>query len=741
MSQHPVDESFRHAVGVLPDADAAAELLPSAVRKRLLTYFRAQALSRHADLTSRDLQARGEAFYTIGSSGHEANAAVALASRSSDPALLHYRSGGFYAARATQVEGVSAADDILRGAMSSTADGISGGRHKVFGSTRLNIIPQTSTIASHLPRAVGLASALGWLGRGGAGNATYPDDAVVLCSFGDASLNHSTALGALNAAAYCRHRGLDLPVLFVCEDNGIGISTTSPPGWVASRLGSFPGLPYHLASGERPLELLRIADEVIAWVRAERAPALLHLETVRLMGHAGSDAEIAYRTSREIAADVERDPLVATAAALVRTGTASRDEVLEMYDAARALVRDRADEVPRTYLRSASEIASPVALDPLTGWPQTLERASEQDRLAVFRGTLPETTGPMTLAQSINAAMKDAMLACPEMLVFGEDVARKGGVYGVTRGVLRAFGPSRVFDTLLDEQTILGTALGTSLAGFLPVPEIQYLAYLHNAEDQLRGEAATLPFFSDGQYDNGMVVRIAGLAYQRGFGGHFHNDNSVAVLRDIPGLVLAVPSSPLTAPQLLRTCVGLARDQGRVCVYLEPIALYHERDVVEGDGAWLAAYRPPGSDEVQRTGPIFSSRQVRAGSDLLLVTFGNGVRLSLRAAEALAGEGIDCEVLDLQWLAPLPTDDLLDRAAAHERVLVVDETRRSGGVAESVVTCLVEGGFAGRLARVTSHDSFIPLGPAAVHVLVSVDDITSAARRLTTTRPGGAHTR
>ena len=164
-------------------------------------------------------------------------------------------------------------------------------------------------------------------------------------------------------------------------------------------------------------------------------------------------------------------------------------------------------------------------------------------------------------------------------------------MYGVTRGLRKRFGGRRVFDTLLDEQTILGTALGAALAGLLPIPEIQYLAYLHNAEDQLRGEAASLAFFSDGQYRNPMVVRIPGLAYQKGFGGHFHNDNSLAVLRDIPGLVLCVPSHPADAPLLLRECVELAEREGRVCVFVEPIALYHSRDLHEpGDGLWTAPY-------------------------------------------------------------------------------------------------------------------------------------------------------
>ena len=161
----------------------------------------------------------------------------------------------------------------------------------------------------------------------------------------------------------------------------------------------------------------------------------------------------------------------------------------------------------------------------------------------------------------------------PEVLVFGEDVGVKGGVYGVTRGLQARFGLGRIFDTLLDETSILGLALGTAVTGFVPIPEIQYLAYLHNAEDQLRGEAATLQFFSQGAYWNGMVVRIQGYGYQKGFGGHFHNDNGLGVLRDIPGLVIASPSRPDDAGAMLETCVAAAKADGSVCVYLEPIAL------------------------------------------------------------------------------------------------------------------------------------------------------------------------
>ncbi|WP_332663830.1 thiamine pyrophosphate-dependent enzyme [Aeromicrobium sp.] len=691
----------------------------------LLAYFDAQLQSRHLDLAIRWLQTQGEAFYTIGSAGHESNAAVAMALRPTDPALLHYRSGGFYAARAAQVAGSTAIDDVLNGAIASTSDPISGGRHKVFGHRGLNVIPQTSTIGSHLPRAFGLAFALGRAPRSEV-VPPWPLDSVVVCSFGDASANHSTAVGALNASAYCAYQGAPLPILYVCEDNGIGISTKSPTGWVERSLKAWPSIEYAAVDGTRPVELLAAAAHLADRVRSERRPAILHLRTVRFMGHAGSDAEIAYRSQREIEDDYARDPVLATAGVLIDAGVLTPEQVLARYEDARATVMQRAKA-----LAGAQRLDDVnVIAEPITARARRRDvLATPEQRQAAFGGRLPEDEGPLTLAQSVNAALKDALAAHPEALVFGEDVGRKGGVYGVTRGLRKAFGATRVFDTLLDEQTILGTALGTALAGFLPIPEIQYLAYLHNAEDQLRGEAATLRFFSGGQYQNGMVVRVAGLAYQKGFGGHFHNDNSVAVLRDIPGLVLAVPSHPASAPQLLRECLALA-GEGRVCVYLEPIALYHQRDLQDGDGSWTGTYVPPGAWPAESSAELGRVRTYGEGRDVLLVTFGNGVRMSLRAAAGLASSGIGCTVVDLQWLSPLPHEELLRMAAGFDRIVVVDETRQSGGVSESVVTALVDGGHTGRIVRVTSADSFIPLGPAADHVLLSEQLIGEIVRRI-----------
>ena len=736
----PTDEHFLAAAGALrpdlnrtgsgvagapaPDPDAPIRAGSGLTTAAAIELFDAQLTSRHLDLAARWLRGQGFGYYTISSAGHEGNAALAAALRPTDPALLHYRSGGFYCARAGQVLGQDPVRDILLGLVAAADEPISGGRHKVFGSQPLAIIPQTSTIASHLPRAVGVAFAIERARKLGV-SCRWPDDAVTVASFGDASANHSTALGAINAASWTVHHGLPLPLLLVCEDNGFGISVRTPSDWVEATFRDRHGIRYLSADGCDLAETYDRAVEAADWVRAKRRPAFLHLRMVRLMAHAGSDVETGYRTGTEIAADLARDPLLGTAGLLVRAGRLTPQQVIDRYEAVREQVLAAARRAAmRPRLSSLRRIMEPIAPSHPYDVALAATRQPDRDRRdEVFGDTPPESEGPLTLAQSINRALLEASARHPNLIVFGEDVGRKGGVYGVTRGLQRKLGASRVFDTLLDEQTVLGLALGTAVSGLLPVPEIQYLAYLHNAEDQLRGEAATLAFFSQGQYGNPMVVRIAGYGYQRGFGGHFHNDNAVGVLRDIPGLVIASPSRPDDAAAMLRTCLAAAEVDGRVCVFIEPIALYHARDLyLDGDGGWLAHY-PLTGEHV----PLGRARTYGDGGDLTIVTFGNGVYLSVRVCRRLAAAGIGCRVVDLRWLAPLPVEDLLREAATTGRVLVVDETRRSGGVSEGVVTALVDGGFTGQVVRVTSEDSFIPLGDAANAVLVSEEAIEKAA--------------
>jgi 2-oxoisovalerate dehydrogenase E1 component len=719
----PIDEHFTATVAAMnasPRRPADDEPVRdgSALTARVcLALFDVQLGSRHLDLAARWLRSTGRGYYTIGSSGHEGNAAVAAALRPTDPALLHYRSGAFFLARAALVDGREPLRDVLLGLVAATGEPISGGRHKVFGRHDLHIIPQTSTIASHLPRAVGVAFSIARAKKLGV-TCAWPDDAVTVCSFGDASVNHSTAVGAINTALHSAYQGVPMPLLFVCEDNGIGISVKTPRGWIERSYGSREGLAYFGADG---CDLPATFDAAVAaadWARTRRRPAFLHLRTVRLMGHAGSDYEPSYRKPDEIAAEYDRDPLLRTAKLLIGEGVLTPSEVLDRYEAKRAEVVELAAEVAdAAQLDSAEAVMQPLSLameDTLAAAPASLAASVRSN----------DPNAPMTVAQGINRALDDILDRFPEAIVFGEDVARKGGVYGVTRGLLNRNGSARVFDTLLDEQSILGLALGAGVSGLLPVPEIQYLAYLHNAADQIRGEGATLGFFSNRQYRNPMVVRVAGYGYQKGFGGHFHNDNSIAAIRDIPGVVIASPARPDDAAAMVHTCAAAAKAAGAVCVFLEPIALYHTRDLYDdGDEQWLASYPTAAV-------PVGRARTYGAGTDLTILTFANGLRMSLRVARRLELRGLAVRVVDLRWLAPLPIDDMLREAAVSNKTLVVDETRRTGGVGEGIVASLLEHGYAGDIDRVASADSFIPLGDAALEVLLSEETIEAAAVKL-----------
>jgi len=696
-----------------------------------LELFESQMLSRHLDLEARAMRLRGEGFYTIGSSGHECNAVLARASRHTDPAYLHYRSGAFMMERARKVSGLDPVYDTALSLAASAEDPISGGRHKVWGSVPLWVAPQTSTIASHLPKAMGAAVAIAQAKRVGV-ELPVPRDSIILCSFGDASSNHATAQTAFNAAAWTDYQKLPCPVLFVCEDNGIGISVRSPGGWVEANFRQRPGLQYFQADGLDLVDTAEVAEEAIAHCRSTRRPTFLHLKLVRLLGHAGTDAETEYRRIEDVEATEAADPLLVSARTCLESGILTADEVLARYEACRARVREATGRASTTRkLVTRDEVMTPLApYTPGAVMAEATRPADAASRERAFGSTLPETLPPRHLAIQINRALHDLMAKYPEMNLFGEDVAQKGGVYTVTSGLFNAF-RGRVFNTLLDETTILGMAQGQAAMGMLPFPEIQYLAYFHNACDQIRGEACSLQFFSDDQYRNGMVMRVAGLGYQKGFGGHFHNDNSFTALRDIPALIIACPSRGDDAAMMLRSCAALAKVDGRVVAWLEPIALYMTKDLYEDrDGLWLTEYPAPDRAIALGEGRAYHED----AEDLLVVTYGNGVPMSLRAAKRIEGEtGKRCRVLDLRWLKPLNRAWVAEHARTIGKVLVVDEGRTTGGIAEEIIACLVEDVpalKAAEIARVAGADCYVPLANAANLVLPQEDEVLAAMRRL-----------
>lgn len=719
-----VNEQFlaRVAQADFPEPHSATNPDTANLDKRTtLDLFDSQIKSRLLDLMARQLKEKGLAFYTIGSSGHEGNAVLGHVFRKTDMAFLHYRSGAFYLQRAKQIPGMDGIKDLLSSLVASASDPISGGRHKVFGSLPLYIPPQTSTIASHLPKALGAALSIIRAKELNIAS-KLPADAVILCSFGDASTNHATAQTTLNACSWLAQQNYPLPMIFICEDNEIGISVPTPKGWIKASNSKRPGIHYLSCDGLNIADVFLKAKQAEYLARTKKQPVFLHMKCLRLLGHAGSDIESQYNSESEIKAREAQDPLLHTARIIYDQGWMKLQELIDLYEDNTSLIHAKAIEAVREpKLNSAQEVMASLLpkIEKKTPYPLP----DNHKRAQFFSDSFNQLDQKRNLCQHINFALTDLMMQYPNMLIFGEDVGKKGGVYRVTADLQARFGQRRVFDTLLDETTILGTAIGLAHNGFIPVPEIQFLAYLHNAEDQLRGEASTLSFFSKGQFQNPMLLRLPSFAYQKGFGGHFHNDNSFAVLRDLPGVLVACPSNGPDAARMLRTCLKLAYQEGRIVVFMEPIALYMTKDLHQsGDNQWLFKYPNPKEEIALNEVGVFGN------GDTVIITYGNGYYLSLQAAKKVEEQyGLRVKIIDLRWLSPLPKDAILKNIKQAKHILIVDETRASGSLSEGLMAFLMEEGPENvKIKRITAKDCFIPLGTAWQYILPSQEDIINA---------------
>lgn len=490
-----VDDQFVKRVlkGDFPKANSTVTMQAAELdKKTAIELFDSQIKSRLLDLIARQLKEQNLSFYTIGSSGHEGNAAIAQVFRPDDMAFLHYRSGAFYLQRAKKTLGIDGVRDVLLSLVAASTDPISAGRHKVFGSVPLNIPPQTSTIASHLPKALGAALSIK-RAKDLQLNSHLKSDSVILCSFGDASVNHASAQTTLNACSWITQQNYPLPIVFICEDNGIGISVPTPPHWIEHSISSRPGLHYIVCDGLNIADVHAKAQEAEYFAREKKQPVFLHMRCVRLLGHAGSDIESQYCSQAAIELTEANDPLLHTAGMLYREGWMSQQAIVDLYQNNKQLIEAKtAEALSQPKLETADAIMA--AIIPMIKPTMVCPLPDESERTKVFANAYPQLKQKRNLCQQINFALTDLMMQYSNMIVFGEDVGKKGGVYRVTADLQSRFGKRRVFDTILDETTILGTAIGFAHNGFIPVPEIQFLAYLHNAEDQLRGEASTLSF-------------------------------------------------------------------------------------------------------------------------------------------------------------------------------------------------------------------------------------------------------
>ena len=725
-----IDENFIKILkeGSFPNVKSSYKISSSVVSAdALIGIFESQIYSRHMDLEARALKDQGQCHYTIASSGHEGNAVFGKVFSLEDMAFLHYRSGAFYFERSKHLPGSSPLYDMALSFVGSSDDPISGGRHKVIGSESLNIPPQTSTIGSHIPKAVATAFSIDRARDLKISSPRLKKDSVVLCSFGDASVNHATSLSGFNTASYISYSGGNVPIVFLCEDNQIGISVPSPRKWIENNFSNRNGIKYIQADGRNIIDLIIKSRQAELFCRNNRSPVFFHMHTVRLMGHAGSDVELTYRTKDEIERSENDDPLLHSARILIENNCLSKEDILNLYESSRERVNYVFQSaILRPKIKNSKEVMSSLL-------PKATEAIfpkfpNSNTRKKVFGKEFDRINNSQSMAKLINYCLIDLMLRYSNILLFGEDVSRKGGVYNVTSGLLNRFGYKRVFDSPLDETSIIAFGIGFGMNGFIPIIEIQFLAYIHNAEDQLRGEAATLSFFSDGRLSNPMVIRVPGLAYQKGFGGHFHNDNSLAIFRDIPGIIVAVPSNGRDAVSMLRTAVKEAYENHRIVVFIEPIALYMEKDLYnEKDGKWSFKY-----PELMHETPLGDFSVYGKGNNLAIITYGNGLFLSLKAKKSIEKKiKAKIMIIDLRWLTDIDYVKLKNTISDCSKVLIVDECRRSGCYGEGIYNELISSSFKKEDIKLhAAEDSFISIGTASTFTLPSKNSIINESLTL-----------
>jgi 2-oxoisovalerate dehydrogenase E1 component len=705
--------STLHAVDP-PGEARTAPLLEDVQRLRL---FRTMLTARRTDDMEIQLKRQNQIYFQISGAGHEATQAAAalLLKPGYDWFFPYYRD------KALAIGIGYTPLDILLGAVGSSDDPSSGGRQMPshWGKPELNLVAQSSPTGTQFLNAVGCAEAglrLGELEERGFRGPRFTRDEVVYVSSGDGTTSEGEFFEALNTAC-----NLALPVLFHIEDNGYAISVPvevqTAGGSISPLVAGFPNLLRLEFDGCDPEASVAAWEQGIAWARARHGPVLLHAHVIRPYSHSLSDDERLYRTKEERDADLARDPIPGYRQALIDEHGIAEAAVASLeadVDRAITAARDAALLAPLPEAKSFARYVYSPDVDP-TG--------------AAF-STVPLTDGDgKTMVDLINVCLRDEMRRDPRILVFGQDVADvsrdtalaevrgKGGVFKVTAGLQREFGPHRVYNSPLAEANIVGRAVGLAVRGLKPVVEIQFFDYIWPAMMQIRNELATLRWRSNNHFACPVVIRVTYGGYLKG-GGVYHSQTGESIFAHIPGLRVVLPSNALDANGLLRTAI---RSEDPV-LFLEHKHLYRQTYN-------RAPY--PGPEFMI---PFGKANRVREGRDLTIICYGALVKRALDAAVLAAEKGIDVEVLDLRTVSPYDWEAIALSVAKTGKVIVAHEDSLSWGSGAELAARIASDLFEfldGPVRRVASKDTFVGYHPILEDVILpQTDDVLRAIEEL-----------
>ncbi len=654
-------------------------------------------------LTSRALDALEEdrlvpekkVLYQFSARGHDlAQVLLGLHLRDGDAACGYYRSRPMLLAL-----GVPLADAL--GSGMGRAGGYSGGRDigVVFNYPNpggAHALPMSGGVGAQYTPAIGWAQAVRYkaavLGEG-------PADAIAVVLGGDASCATGGFWSALTIATTQK-----LPLLFFIEDNGFGISVPSTyqtPGQdIAANLGSFTGLHVLNGDGTEPGEASRLISEAVASVRSGAGPALLRLKVPRLEGHSYQDTQT-YKSEDVIAAEWARDPL----------------PKLQRWCADRQIGWEEISLRVDWEVEQAREDAEARGVLPVS---QVADNVFFSGEHAVVGGqaglTTPTTNQPSPEGQRINMVtairrvLDQELAANPKVLVFGEDIGPKGGVHAVTLGFQDKYGHDRVFDTSLNEEGIVGRAVGMAIAGLMPVPEIQFRKYAEPATEQIN-DCGTMRWRTANRFAAPMVLRVPGGFFK--CGDPWHSQTNEVQFVHNPGWHVAVPSNAEDAVGLLRAAL-----RGN-----DPVLFFEHRAML--DDSW--ARRPWPGDAFAL--PFGKAKFTRTGDRITIVTWGAMVPRCEAAAE-----GFSADVIDLRTLNPWDRDAVLESVRRTHRCLIVHEDLRTGGFGAEIAAVVADEAFLdldAPVARVTMPDIPSPHHPTLLEAAVpSVARIRAEIERL-----------
>lgn len=668
--------------------------LPGVSREEVRRWYALMHLARVLDDKAPNYLKQGLGWsYHAPCAGHDAiQLALGLTFRPGRDYLFPY-----YRDLTTCLAAGLTAEEILLNGMSKATDVASGGRHMSnhFAKPSIGIQNVSSCVSNHAQHAAGLGRAI----------KTYRQEALVFCSVGESSLSEGYFSEAINGAS--RER---LPVVFVVQDNGYGISVPKSDQtanlYASDNFSGYKNVRIIHADGLDVFDSFRAMREAVAYVRSGAGIAIVHARCVRIHSHSNSDRHELYRTPEELAAAKAADPLPRFRKLLLDTGLLSEEEIRAVEVANEKVYEeaaDRARRAPDPDPKSITEHVVPAPWRP-ERWPEGL----------------PDGTGEsLTMVQAINATLKEEFRVNPDTFIWGQDVAyrEKGGVFNATKGMQQEFGPARVFNAPIAEDYIMGTADGFCRLSDrirVVVEGAEFADYFWPAAEQMV-EMSHEYWRTNGQFVPNVTVRLASGGYIGG--GLYHSQNIEGWLTTLPGLRVVVPAFADDAAGLLRTAM---RSRG-ITLYLEPKFLYNNP----------MAKAPVPTDFAV---PFGKARVRREGTDLTILAYGTPVHFALEAAKALEKEGESVEVLDLRSLVPLDHGAVLASVKKTSRVLVAHEDKVHGGFGGEIAAWVQEHAFAYLDAPVERVGSeFTPVGFSRIlerAILPSTDKVLAAARKV-----------